>query len=174
MPRLVIEGPVLQLPPVSQLPVPQASFDHLHASMFGVCNEPGGTATRWGELNLARNMTTGRVVDVKDAPPGSPRVRMSGKTGSAQVRSISAAERASGVREGSSIAWRLRDNALFVCFAPSDAPRYACAVVVEHGEHGSSAAAPVAHDVMRATLMRDPASRPAMKLARTDTPEKPG
>ncbi len=174
MPRMVIEGANVQLPPVGQLPVPKASFDHLHAAMFGVCNEPGGTALRWGELHLARNMSTGRVVDVKDAPPGSPRVRMSGKTGTAQVRSFSAAERAGGLRTGKALPWHLRDNALFVCFAPSDAPRYACAVVVEHGEHGSSAAAPVAHDVMRATLMRDPSSRPAMKLARADSPEKPG
>jgi penicillin-binding protein 2 len=175
MPRLVIEGGGIQpAPPPAQLPFPAAHFDYLHAAMFGVCNEPGGTATRWGELNLARDMRTGRVVDVKDAPPGSPRVRMSGKTGSAQVRTISAAERAMGVREGNSIAWALRDNALFVCFAPADAPRYACAVVVEHGEHGSSAAAPVAHDVMRATLMRDPANRPPMKLARAAAAEKPG
>ncbi|HWA22188.1 MAG TPA: penicillin-binding protein 2 [Caulobacterales bacterium] len=175
IPRLVIEGGKIPPPaPATLLPFPAAHFDYLHAAMFGVCNEPGGTATRWGELNLARDMSTGRVLDVKDAPPGSPRVRMAGKTGSAQVRSISAAERAGGVRMGESIAWVLRDNALFVCFAPTDAPRYACAVVVEHGEHGASAAAPVAHDVMRATLMRDPASRTAMKLARADKPEKPG
>jgi penicillin-binding protein 2 len=98
-------------------------------------------------------------------PANAPKVLMAGKTGSAQVRSISAAERASGVRMGESIAWELRDNALFVCFAPVDKPRYACAVVVEHGEHGGSAAAPIAQAVMRATLLRDPASRKTMSLA---------
>jgi penicillin-binding protein 2 len=165
MPRLVRDGVVgAKAAKFGNLDVPQAHFDHVHESMWAVCNEPGGTATHWGELSLARHPITGKVVDVSEAPPGSPRVRMSGKTGSAQVRSISAAERASGVRMGESIAWELRDNALFVAFAPSDAPRYAIAVVVEHGEHGSSSAAPIAHDVMRATLMRDPATMKAMTL----------
>jgi penicillin-binding protein 2 len=165
MPRLVREAPSAEKPaPFRQLPLPDADFARVQDGMFAVCNEPGGTATHWGELSLARDMSTGKVVDVSDAPPGSPRVRMCGKTGSAQVRSISAAERASGVRSGSAIAWELRDNALFVGFAPADKPRYAVAVVVEHGEHGSSAAAPIAHDVMRATLMRDPASMKPMSL----------
>jgi penicillin-binding protein 2 len=70
------------------------------------------------------------------------------------------------VRMGSQIAWELRDNALFICFAPAEAPRYACSVVIEHGEHGSSAAAPIASDIMRAVLMRDPSNQPAMTLAR--------
>lgn len=180
LPRLVREAPGVPTsdPTFKQLPLPDADFVRVQEAMFAVCNEGGGTATRWGELMLARDMATGKAVDVSQAPPGSPRVRMSGKTGSAQVRSISAAERASGVREGSAIAWELRDNALFVAFAPSDAPRYAIAVVVEHGEHGSSAAAPIAHDVMRATLMRDPARMTAMSLttaARDDgAKDKPG
>src|SRR5262249_41274802 len=108
-----------------------------------------------------------RALDIATAPPGYEKIRMGGKTGSAQVRTISAAERAGGVRMGSSIAWALRDNALFICFAPADAPRYACAVVVEHGEHGSSAAAPMAGDVMRATLLRNRANQPAMTIAPT-------
>lgn len=180
MPRLVREGVAGQkLDPFKQLAgMQQPQYEYVHEAMWAVCNEGGGTATRWGELNLARHPITGKVMDVKEAPPGSPRVRMSGKTGSAQVRSISAAERASGVREGSAIAWELRDNALFVAFAPSEAPRYAIAVVVEHGEHGSSSAAPIAHDVMRATLMRDPGNRKAMTLstvsASADEPKPEG
>jgi penicillin-binding protein 2 len=166
VPRLVREGVAGQkLEPFKPLGMQQAHFDYVQEAMWAVCNEPGGTATHWGELALARHPITGKVMDVKEAPAGSPRVRMSGKTGSAQVRSISAAERASGVRMGNSIAWELRDNALFVAFAPSDAPRYAIAVVVEHGEHGSSSAAPIAHDVMRATLMRDPGNMKAMTLS---------
>jgi len=73
---------------------------------------------------------------------------MAGKTGTAQVRRISLAERAGGVRSNESLAWKMRDHALFVCFAPTEAPRYACAVIVEHGGWGASAAAPVARDVM--------------------------
>lgn len=41
-----------------------------------------------------------------------------------------------------------RDHALFVAFAPFDAPRYAVTVVVEHGGGGSTAAAPIARDLM--------------------------
>jgi penicillin-binding protein 2 len=44
--------------------------------------------------------------------------------------------------------WNRRDHALFVGFAPYDAPRYAVAVVVEHGGGGSTAAAPIARDVI--------------------------
>ena len=73
---------------------------------------------------------------------------MAGKTGTSQVFSISAAERASGVRAQDELPWNRRDHALFVAFAPSDAPRYAVTVVVEHGGGGSTAAAPIARDII--------------------------
>jgi penicillin-binding protein 2 len=46
---------------------------------------------------------------------------------------------------------------LFIAFAPVDEPRYSIAIVVEHGGSGSSAAAPIARDIMRETQRRDPA-----------------
>jgi penicillin-binding protein 2 len=49
--------------------------------------------------------------------------------------------------------WKHRDHGHFICFAPADKPRYACAVVIEHGG-GSSAAYPIARDVM--TYLFDP------------------
>ena len=55
--------------------------------------------------------------------------------------------------------WEYRPHALFVAYAPHDAPRYALSLVVEHGNAGSEAAAPVARDIMAATLARDPANR---------------
>jgi hypothetical protein len=55
--------------------------------------------------------------------------------------------------------WEYRPHALFVAFAPYDAPRYALAVVVEHGNAGAAAAAPVARDLMMSALTRDPAGR---------------
>jgi penicillin-binding protein 2 len=67
-------------------------------------------------------------------------VAMAGKTGTAQVRGLN---RGSG-RGG---AWRSRDHGLYVCFAPVEEPRYAAAVIIEHGMGGSRAAAPVAKDV---------------------------
>ena len=48
--------------------------------------------------------------------------------------------------------WKQRDHALFVGFAPVDAPRYAVAVVVEHGGGGSSVAAPIARDALLRAL----------------------
>ena len=67
-------------------------------------------------------------------------VRMAGKTGTAQVRALTS--------RGAVSEWKARDHSLFVAFAPTDAPRYAMAVVVEHGMFGARAAAPIAKDVM--------------------------
>ena len=51
----------------------------------------------------------------------------------------------------------MRDHALFVCFAPASAPRYAAAVVVEHGGGGAKVAGPIARDIMIECQQRDPA-----------------
>ncbi len=74
-------------------------------------------------------------------------MRMAGKTGTSQVRNITAAERAAGVIRNADLPWERRDHALFVDFAPYDNPKYAVSVVVEHGGGGSTAAAPIARDV---------------------------
>lgn len=74
--------------------------------------------------------------------------RMAGKTGTAQVRNISAAERARGVISNDQLPWGRRDHALFVCYAPAQHPRYAVSVVVEHGGGGSKVAAPIARDIL--------------------------
>ena len=103
-----------------------------------------------GHLELVRQamgavVTAGTAGGARMQVPG---VQMAGKTGSAQVRRITMAERAGGVRNDASLPWRFRDHALFVCFAPVENPRYAAAVIVEHGSHGASAAAPVARDML--------------------------
>ncbi len=77
-----------------------------------------------------------------------PDIKMAGKTGTAQVRKISGSQR------GQSGVWKYRDHGLFVCFAPVDQPRFAAAVVIEHGLGGARAAAPVAKDVL--TYLFDP------------------
>ncbi|MBY5934827.1 penicillin-binding protein 2 [Tateyamaria omphalii] len=74
-------------------------------------------------------------------------VRMAGKTGTSQVRNITAAERARGVTRNEDLPWERRDHALFVNFAPYDDPKIAVAVIVEHGGGGSKAAAPIARDI---------------------------
>ncbi|MEM6652046.1 MAG: penicillin-binding transpeptidase domain-containing protein, partial [Pseudomonadota bacterium] len=59
------------------------------------------------------------------------------------------------------IARRLRDHALFVAYAPHDDPKYAISVIVEHGEGGSKAAAPVARDILAEALRIDSRRSPA-------------
>ena len=80
-----------------------------------------------------------------------PDVAMAGKTGTAQVAGIK------GNRRGSGGTWKYRDHGLFICFAPVEEPRYAAAVVIEHGMGGSRAAAPVAKDVLTFLYDRDKA-----------------
>jgi penicillin-binding protein 2 len=86
-----------------------------------------------------------------------PGMSMAGKTGTVQVRRISQRERDDGVIKNRDLEWKYRDHALFVGYGPIEKPRYAIAVVVEHGGGGSAVAAPIARDVMTATLDRDPA-----------------
>jgi penicillin-binding protein 2 len=68
-------------------------------------------------------------------------VRVAGKTGTSQVVKLK--------EKKTALAYQHRDHALFVAFAPYDKPEIAVAVVVEHGEHGGGAAAPVAGQVLR-------------------------
>jgi penicillin-binding protein 2 len=109
------------------------------SGMDAVCNEPGGTA--YGARITEDGMAMG------------------GKSGTAQVRRISMAERLRGLRKGDDLPWAARDHALFVAFAPVGNPRYVAAVVVEHGIGGSKYAAPIARDVLRECQKRDPARR---------------
>jgi penicillin-binding protein 2 len=119
-------------------------------------------------IQLVRRPTDDAMVDATEGEPGWEPVRMAGKTGTAQVRVITAAERWRGVRRDEDLPWHLRDNALFVCYGPWHSPRYACAVVIEHGSHGSSAAAPIAALLMREAFLRDPARRPPARLAQLE------
>lgn len=78
--------------------------------------------------------------------------RLAGKTGTSQVRRITQAERDAGITSNEDLPWERRDHALFVSYAPAEAPRFAVSVVVEHGGSGSGAAAPIARDVMLQAL----------------------
>jgi penicillin-binding protein 2 len=64
-----------------------------------------------------------------------PGIELAAKTGTAQVRRITMAERRSGVLSNGQLPFKLRDHALFICFAPADKPRYAAAIVLEHNGH---------------------------------------
>ncbi|RMF14428.1 MAG: penicillin-binding protein 2 [Alphaproteobacteria bacterium] len=80
--------------------------------------------------------------------------RMAGKTGTAQVRRITDADRAED-RAQSDRPWQERHHAWFIGYAPVSRPRYAISVLVEHGGGGSHAAAPVARDLMIEALQRE-------------------
>ena len=81
--------------------------------------------------------------------------RLAGKTGTSQVRNITETERRSGVVRNEDLPWERRDHALFVNYAPADAPKIAVSVVVEHGGGGSTAAAPIARDITLQALFGD-------------------
>ena len=81
----------------------------------------------WGVVNGGGTGGAARML--------TPGVALAGKTGTAQVRRITMAERAGGVLKNGSLPFKLRDHALFQGFAPHDNPRYAIAVVLEHGGH---------------------------------------
>lgn len=91
-----------------------------------------------------------------------PGMEMGGKTGTAQVKRITKQERAAGIRN-EDLDWQFRHHALFVGYAPIEDPRYVCAVVVEHGGGGSTAAAPIAKDLLTKAQERDPGSEPIKK-----------
>ena len=128
-----------------------ASGKNLQPSLLLGHLKPPGTAFPFTPEQLAvAHDGMFRVVNGSGTGVGSKLqvagIQMSGKTGTAQVSKL--------VNRGSVGAWKTRDHSLFVAFAPSDAPRYAISVVVEHGTFGARAAAPIARDVM--TFLFDP------------------
>jgi penicillin-binding protein 2 len=102
---------------IRKVPLNPAHLKAVREGMVKVVNEPGGTA--W----MSR---------LKEIP-------YAGKTGTAQV-----VKQRTRLKKGDELPYQFRDHALFVAFAPADNPELAVAVVVEHGSHGSSAAAPIA------------------------------
>jgi penicillin-binding protein 2 len=167
VPRLVREGPGISDPPQpAHMSGIEAEFlTRVRDGMYGVCNEGGGTARRAGDLQLVRHPETGAATPLTPETSGWQPVQIAGKTGTAQVRVITDATRG---RHYSTFEWRYRDNALFCCFGPWHEPRYACAVVVEHGGAGSAVAGPIAREIMRATLLRDPSRRAPARLAQLE------
>ena len=134
VPRLIhaIDSTIQPIPDQPSLGIDEVALGKIRSGMYAVMNAERGTAL------------SSRIVDES--------LKWAGKTGTSQVRNISAAERARGVISNDQLPWNRRDHALFVGFAPFDKPRYAVSVVVEHGGGGSTAAAPIARDVILRAL----------------------
>lgn len=94
-------------------------------------------------IEAMENVIYGRHGTARRLNHGQP-YKIAGKTGTAQVFGIEQDEE----YVAEDIAKHLRDHALFIAFAPSDAPRIAVAVIVENGGSGGSVAAPIAGAVI--------------------------
>ncbi|MFN3955777.1 MAG: penicillin-binding protein 2 [Pararhodobacter sp.] len=133
LPRLVraIDGIEQPVPEFAPLNLAANALNLIRRGMWECSNHTRGTAY------------SSRIVAAE--------MRMAGKTGTSQVFSITAAERAAGIRRQDQLPWNRRDHALFVAYAPETEPRYAVSVIVEHGGGGSTVAAPIARDIILAT-----------------------
>ena len=114
------------------LDISPAALRIVHKGMFDVMHGGRGTA---------------RAHNLPSAMGG-----IAGKTGTVQVRRITKEQREAGITKNIERPWKERDHALFVGYAPVKNPRYAVAVVVEHGGSGSSMAAPIARAALQRAL----------------------
>ena len=124
-----------ELKNIKRLDISRRHIEIVKQGMFEVVNAIDGTA-RQARFNIDG-------------------VKMGGKTGTTQVRRISMRERRTGIIREENLPWRLRNHALFIGFTPVENPRYAVAVVVEHGSSGAGVAAPIASAILQKALQLD-------------------
>lgn len=117
---------------IKKIAISRKNIDIVKQGMFEVVNGERGTAAR-SRFDIGG-------------------VKMGGKTGTTQVRRISMKERQSGIIKDEDLPWNLRNHALFIGYAPHDNPKYAVAVVVEHGSSGSGVAAPIASKILQEAI----------------------
>jgi penicillin-binding protein 2 len=112
----------------TDLGIKEKHLELVRSGMIRVVNEPGATAYR--------------------ARISQPGMEMAGKTGTTQVRRITEYERQTGLANSANRPWHHRDHAWFVAYAPIQSPRFATAVLVEHGVSGGKIAGPIARDIL--------------------------
>jgi len=113
-------------PSPDKIDVRSENLELIKSALIGVVNEPHGTGSRARLKNIL----------------------VAGKTGTAQVINLETEKKI--INEESDIPAKFRDHAWFVAIAPVDKPALAIAVLVEHGGHGGSAAAPIAKNILKA------------------------
>ena len=133
-PRIIkrVNGVEQKIPNQLKLDIDPNALGIIRSGMYEVSNGIKGTA-RKSQIAISE-------------------ISMAAKTGTSQVRNITSKERATGVIPNEKLPYNRRDHALFVGFAPYNQPKYAIAVVVEHGGGGSKVAAPIARDIMLRAL----------------------
>lgn len=139
-PSLVIaEGGKAVVPKAARpLGISRAALDQVRAGMQAAVNARRATGSEAG-------LGEGRPV-------------VCGKTGTAQVR------RSSETDAAVEAIWQQRDHSLFVGYMPAEAPKFAVAVIVEHGGEGSKAAAPLARDIFESLLIETPGPQAPLGL----------
>lgn len=133
VPRLLLDT---QHRPAPSMNIDPEMLDTVHKATWAVING-GGTGGR-------------------SRFQGLPGIELAGKTGTAQVRRITMAERRTGVLGDGALPFKMRDHSLFIGYAPAAAPRYAVSVVLEHSGHIYTAA-PIASDILSWLFDRDKA-----------------
>ena len=112
---------------LKDIPVNKDHLKIVKSALFKVVNEPMGTAYR-----------------IKTNPDN---YILAGKTGTSQVKRITAEERESEDFRKKEIEWKDKDHSLFVGYMPADRPKFSISVVIEHGGSGSATAAPIARRI---------------------------
>ena len=130
LPRLIKAkaGEIIPFDKPKSLEISDEILSKIRNGMEAAVNDPDGTAYK------------SRIIN--------PNFRFAGKTGTAQVRRITEAEREIGVTKNDDLPWKKRDHALFTGYAPAKNPKFVVSVIVEHGGGGSAVAAPIARDIM--------------------------
>jgi penicillin-binding protein 2 len=133
VPNLLIGQEIAEM---ADLDIDPAHIAFVQEAMWSVCEEPGGTAYLENGLGIEG-------------------FAMAGKTGTGQVRGISASERRSRLRTNKELPWKLRDHSIFTGYAPYESPRFAVGCIVEHGGSGAKRAATIVRGVLQRALERD-------------------
>ena len=136
-----VENPTIKVTESSK--ISDKYWNYIHESMRDVVHSNRGTA---------RGINKGLTYNI------------AGKTGTAQVISINASDE----YDRSKISERQWDHALFVAFAPAEDPKIAVALIVENGEHGSTAAAPIARTVIDTYIKSVMSNNDAQNLTATN------
>jgi len=136
-----VENPTIKVTESSK--ISDKYWNYIHESMRDVVHSNRGTAR-----GINKDLT----------------YNIAGKTGTAQVISINASDE----YDRSKISERQWDHALFVAFAPAEDPKIAVALIVENGEHGSTAAAPIARTVIDTYIKSVMSNNDAQNLTATN------